>query len=60
MRRLLAVQVSEQVKVLGEVRWKARHGDQTYRCESICASKKCDELDEGATVCDETTFEEVE
>ena len=54
------VQISERVRIVDEVRWKAKVGGLKYACESICADKKCEELDPAETVCQDLTFEELE
>ncbi len=53
------IRISERVRVVDEVRWKAKLGEFTYACESLCANKKCDELDPAATVCEDLTFSEL-
>lgn len=54
------IRITEKVKLYDELKWRARHGEQTYRCEAVCADKKCTELDEASTVCQDLTFEEID
>ncbi|MBW2263268.1 MAG: hypothetical protein JRG91_14970 [Deltaproteobacteria bacterium] len=53
------VKISERFRIVDEVRWKAKVGELEYACESLCANKKCDELDPVATVCEDLTFSEL-
>ena len=54
------IKISERVKIVDEVRWKAQVGELRYSCESVCADKKCEELDPAATVCEDLTFSEID
>lgn len=54
------IRITEKVKLYDELKWRASHGEQTYRCESVCADEKCTELDEASTVCQDLTFEEID
>jgi hypothetical protein len=54
------IKISERIKLVDEVRWKARVGELRYSCESRCADKKCEALDPASTMCEDLTFSEVE
>jgi hypothetical protein len=54
------IRISERVKLVDEVTWKAKVGELRYSCESRCANKKCDELDPASTMCEDLTFSELD
>lgn len=54
------IKIREKIKIVHDIMWKARHGEQEFRCESVCADTKCSGLDKAETFCEDLTFEEVE
>jgi hypothetical protein len=54
------IKISERVRIVDEVRWKAQVGELRYACESVCTDKKCKELDPAATMCEDLTFSELD
>jgi len=54
------IKISERIKLVDEVRWKAQVGELRYSCESRCADKKCGTLDPASTMCEDLTFSEME
>jgi hypothetical protein len=54
------IKIGERMKIPGGIRWKAKHGEQTYRCEATCETTGCKDIETSETFCDETTFDEVD